>query len=150
MILDQNSSIQTKKFKEGSKNTLPDTRPRIFKEVHSVSEQHHFPFCIEWSLAKSPLIITSRLPDPKLGKNTHRVLILQCPVLSHFSCVRLFASPWTVAHQAPLSVGFSRQGYWTGLPCHPPGDLPDPGIKLTSPASPTLASRFFTTSATWE
>ena len=43
-------------------------------------------------------------------------------VLSHFSCVRLFATPWTVAHQAPLSTGFSRQGYWSGLPCPPPGD----------------------------
>ena len=42
--------------------------------------------------------------------------------------------PWTVAHQAPLSVGFPRQEYWSGLPCPPPEDLPDPGIKLTSPA----------------
>ena len=45
-------------------------------------------------------------------------------VLSLFSCVRLFVSPWTVAHQAPLSVGFSRQEYWSGLPDSPPGDLP--------------------------
>ena len=48
--------------------------------------------------------------------------------LSH---VRLFATPWTVAHQAPLSMGFSRQEYWSGLPC-PPGDFPDPGIEPTS------------------
>ena len=48
----------------------------------------------------------------------------------------------TVAHQAPLSMGFSRQGYWSGLPCLPPGDLPDPGIE---PASPVLTGRFFTT-----
>ena len=65
-------------------------------------------------------------------------------------CVRFFATPWTVAHQAPLSMGFSQQEYWSGLPFLPPGDLPDLGIKLTSPESPALAGRFFTTSATWE
>ena len=47
---------------------------------------------------------------------------------------RFFATPWTVAHQAPLSMGFSRQQYWSGLPFHPPGDLPDPGFKPESPA----------------
>ena len=52
--------------------------------------------------------------------------------------------------QAPLSMGFSRQGYWSGLPCHPPGDLPVPGIETVSLISPALAGRFFTTSATWE
>ena len=50
------------------------------------------------------------------------------------SRVRLFATPWTVAHQAPPSMGFSRQEYWSGLPFPPPGDLPDPGIELRSPA----------------
>ena len=55
-------------------------------------------------------------------------------MLSWFSRVRLFAAPWTVARQAPLSMGFSRQEYWGGLPCPPPGDLPDPGIKPESPA----------------
>ena len=54
------------------------------------------------------------------------------------SCVRLFASPWTVAYQAPLSMGYSRQEYWNGLPFPPPGDLPDPGIKFASLVSPTL------------
>ena len=53
-------------------------------------------------------------------------------VLSHFSYVRLFATPWTIAYQAPLSMGFSRQEYWSGLPCSPPGNLPDPGMKLES------------------
>ena len=51
-------------------------------------------------------------------------------MLSHFSRVQFFATPWTVAHQAPLFMGFSRQEYWSGLPCPPPGDLPDPGIEL--------------------
>ena len=50
----------------------------------------------------------------------------------------------TVAHQGPLSAGFSRQEYWSGLPCPPPGDLPDPGNKLTSHASPELQVDFFT------
>ena len=66
-------------------------------------------------------------------------------VLSRFICVHLFATPWTIALQAPLSMRFSRQEYWSGLPCLPPGDLPNPGIKLTSLVSPALAGRFFTT-----
>ena len=56
---------------------------------------------------------------------------------SELSCslsrVRLFATLWTVAHQAPLSMGFSRQEYWSGLPFLSPGDLPDPGIEHRSP-----------------
>ena len=57
---------------------------------------------------------------------------------------------WTVAHQAPLSMGFSRQEYWSGLPCPSPGDLPHLGIEPKSLMSPALAGGFFTTSATWE
>ena len=53
-------------------------------------------------------------------------------VLCHFSSVQFFATPWTVAHQASLSIEFSRQEYWTGLSCPPPGDLPDPGIEPAS------------------
>ena len=55
--------------------------------------------------------------------------------MKSLSRVRLFATPWTVAYQAPLSMGFSRQGYWSGLPFPSPEDLPDPGIE---PMSPTL------------
>ena len=51
-----------------------------------------------------------------------------------FSCVQLFATPWTVTYQAPLSMGFSRQEYWSGLPFPSPGDLPDPGTEPVSPA----------------
>ena len=71
-------------------------------------------------------------------------------VLSSFSCVWLFVTIWTVAHQGPLSMGFFRQEYWNGLLCPPSGDLPDQGIKPTSFTSPTLAGGFCTTSATWE
>ena len=83
-----------------------------------------------------------------LGCGSHLLLLLL--LLSRFSRVRLFATLWTVALQAPLSMGFSRQEYWSGLPCPAPGDLPNPGIEPTSLMSPALAGRFFTTSATWE
>ena len=73
---------------------------------------------------------------------TFCVTTLCCAVLSH---VQLFATPWTVAHQAPLSTGFSRQEYWSGLPFPSPGDLPDPGSQPTSLASPALVGGFCTT-----
>ena len=66
------------------------------------------------------------------------------------SRVRLFATQWTVVPQAPLSMGLSRQEYWSGLPFPSPRDLPNPGIKPTSLTSPALAGRFFTISTTWE
>ena len=69
-------------------------------------------------------------------------------VLSHFSRVQLFAASWTVACQSPLSMGFSRQEYWSGLPCPPPGDLLDPGIEPGSLESPALAGGFFFNSMT--
>ena len=71
-------------------------------------------------------------------------------VRAHSLSVRLFATSWVVAGQAPLSMGFSRQEYWSGLVFSPPGDLPDPGIKPTSLTSPALAGRFFSTSTTSE
>ena len=71
-------------------------------------------------------------------------------VLSHFSHVQLCETPWTVAFQAPLCVGFSRQEYWSGLLCSPPGDIPDPGTEPMSLMSPALAGEFFTISSTWE
>ena len=61
-------------------------------------------------------------------------------LLSH---VQFFETPWTVACQSPLSMKFSRQEYWSGLPFPCPGDLPNPGIEPGSPASPALAGGFF-------
>ena len=55
-----------------------------------------------------------------------------------------FATPWTVAHQTPLSMAFPRQEYWSGLPWPAPGDLPNPGIEPSSLMSPALTGRFFT------
>ena len=71
-------------------------------------------------------------------------------MLSHFSCVRLFAIPSTIAYQAPLSMGFSGREYWSGLPCPSPGDLPDPGIEPMVLRSLALAGRLFTTRTTWK
>ena len=64
---------------------------------------------------------------------------------SHFSCARLFATLWPVARQAPLSMGFSRQEYWSGLPFAPAGGLPDPGMEPRSPETPALMGGFSTT-----
>ena len=65
-------------------------------------------------------------------------------VLSHLCHDQLSVTPWTVTHQVPLSMGFSRQEYWSGLPCPSPGDLSDPGME------PALVTGFFTASTTWE
>ena len=86
-----------------------------------------------------------RLYDIIMMDTCHYACMLSC-----FSCVWLFATPWTVACQAPLFMGFSRQEYWRGLPFLPPGGLPDPGIEPESLKSPALAGGFFTTSTTWE
>ena len=72
-------------------------------------------------------------------------LIIRMYGAQSLSRVQLFAISWTVAPQAPLSLGFSRQEYWSGLSFPSPGDLPNPGIEPTSPASPELAGRFFIT-----
>ena len=66
--------------------------------------------------------------------------LIGCMCISLFakSCISLFAIPWIVAHQAPLTTGLSRQEYWSRLPCSSPGDFPDPGIKPLSPVSPAL------------
>ena len=70
--------------------------------------------------------------------------------LSHLSRVQLFVTLWTVSNQAPLSMGFSRQGYWSGLTHPPPGDLPNPGTEPASLMSPALAVMFFIPSTTSE
>ena len=89
----------------------------------------------EWELNKD-----AKFREYLHWRSTCRVWVCVC-------CVQLFVVPWTVTCQAPLSVGFPRQEYWSGSAFPTPADLPSPGIKLTSPA---LAGRFFTTSTTWE
>ena len=79
------------------------------------------------------------------------VCVCLCLCLLHcFSPVQLIVTPWTVAHQAPLSMGFFRQEYWSGLPVPTPEDLPNPGIELASPGFPALEGGFYITSPTWE
>ena len=95
---------------------------------------------LQYSCLENPMVVYSPWDHKESDTTEH--------TLRHFSHVQLFATPWTVACQAPLSMGFSRQRYL--LPFPPPGDLPDPGIEPTSPVSPALAGEFFTTSATWE
>ena len=82
--------------------------------------------------------------DPVCGRQGYNIkhTVLWAQSLGR---VWLSATPWTVARQAPLSMEFSRQGRWSGLPCPPPGDLTNPGIKPVSLVSPALAGVFFTT-----
>ena len=82
---------------------------------------------------------------PRIGWRGPHLRTASACLLSHSSHVPLFVALWTAARQAPLSVGSSRQEYWSGLPCPPLGDLPDPDIKPMSLTSPALAGRFFTT-----
>jgi len=87
---------------------------------------------------------------PKFSTNWEKRWKSNMCVLSCFSLVWLLATPWTVALQAPLSMEFSRQEYWSELPWPSSGDLPNPGIEPVSLKSPALAGGFFTSSATWE
>ena len=92
-----------------------------------------------WPLAWMSL---SWFPGSLIRSGHSRAVKVKVKPLSH---VQLFATPWTVVCQATLSVGFSRQEYWSGLPCPPPGDLPNPGME---PRSPALQVNAFTIWAT--
>ena len=105
------------------------------------------------SKGSSGIIIANLIMHFFTRKNTFLLdFRLSCPdacfpcLLSRFSHVWLFVSLWTVTLRTPLSMQFSRKEYWSGLPYHPPGDLPDPGTDLASLMSPALASGFLTTS----
>ena len=78
------------------------------------------------------------------------VYVFVCTYAHTKSQSSFFAAPWTIVHQAPLSMEFFRQDYWSGLPFPPSGDLPGPRITPTPLASPALAGEFFTTSANLE
>ena len=114
----------------------------------------------EYSLELSPSFLAGLVPTPSMPRHLDSGPCLPRPLLfplllsaytgfpyamlSCLSHVWLLANLKTVAFQAPLSMGFSRQEYWSGLLCPPPGDLPDPGIEPMSPVSPALAGGFFT------
>ena len=84
------------------------------------------------------------------SKPPHPHLLQKGVLLSHFSHVGFFTTLGTVAPQIPLSMGFSRQEYWSGVPCPSPADLPEPGIKPAYLMSPAMTGGLFTTSAAWE
>ena len=107
-------------------NPEVDVYVEVFSFLFYFSGIYFLPFCV------SPVITHYR---------SCKLFSLVCAVLS---CIWLFSTPRTVAHQVPLSLEFSRHEYWSGLPFSSPGDLPDPGIEPMSPASPALASGFFT------
>ena len=86
----------------------------------------------------------------RLSDSSLRCFLMAMQLLLSRSVVSDSVSLWTVPGWAPLTVEFSRQEYWIGLPLPIPGDLPDPGIEPSSLASPALVGRFFTTTATWE
>ena len=81
-----------------------------------------------------------KLTHLQTTRNLHVMCMCECSVMSDS-----FATPWTIVHQAPLSMGLSWQEHWSGLSFLPPRDLPNPGIEAMSPIAPALASRFLTT-----
>ena len=117
-----------------------------YKEFGHSSILSSLDFTEKWTESDKLPLASSRPDFVLCSPNPSLFLFAQlCMHAQSLSYVRLFVTPWTVAHQAPLSMGFSRQEYWSGLPFPPPGDLPDSGIEPTSPVSPALAGRFFTT-----
>ena len=108
---------------------FPDSRYTILKHLFLIIS----PSCLYgiW------FSLSAKHPNPSV-----------CCVPSHLNHVQPFATPWTVAHQAPLSMGFFPKEYWSGLSCPPSGELPNPGIQHASLMSPELAGEFFTTSTT--
>ena len=109
---------------------------------------NYFPFCFHRNRQQK---LHYRLHKHKVLMQSFKQLLLQLSLCCVCSVVSNSAVPWTVARQAPLSMGFSRQEYWSGLPFPPSGGLPNPGMEPTSLKSAALASKFLTTTrAIWE
>ena len=114
------------------------TRPRFWKD-----QQQSWPMSL--CLNSLNVWVLGRIPTISTGTKTTRLLALageSACVLSH---VWFFVTPWIIAHQVPLSLGFSWQEYWSGFPFPSPGDLPDPRIEPVSLASCAWTDRFFIT-----
>ena len=127
-------------------------RSRTFRGSRSAISHRRLEQTPEQSGLKNQKSLSCKSPyEPTKFSHPLVQAFLNCAhVLSRFSHVWLFATPWAVACQAPLSVGFSRPEYWSGLPCPPPMDLPNPGMESLYLISPALAGRLFTTSTAWE
>ena len=106
----------------------------------SFSEEHNFPHL--------GLLVTCRPGIIQLSEGSDWLLLARHMSANPLQLCLTFMTLWTVAHQAPLCMGFSRREYWSGVLCPTPGHLPDPGVELASLMSPALARRFFTTSTT--
>ena len=112
-----------------------------------IRDKWNRPESLEIELHKySQMIFNKGVTTIKWSKESLQQIVLDVDMLGGFSSVQFFVTLWTVAHQVPLSVGFSRQEYRSGLLCPPSGNLPNPGIEPTSLTSPALTSRFLTTS----
>ena len=126
--------------RERSKAKMGMAKSDLWQEtLEALEPEWQHSFAHFWGKGSTFCILksVSRLPWAILGNYAQ--------VLSRCGPVWFFVTLLTVAHKAPLSMGFSRQGYWSGLLCPPPEDLPNPGIKPKSLTSPALADRFFTT-----
>ena len=114
---------------------------QLYVHTYLLSSWVFFPFGSPREMSRAPLPIC----------RFSLIVYFMCVcALSRFSHIQLFVTPWTVAHQAPLSGGFSRPEYWSGFSHSPPGDLLDSGIEPLSLTSPALAGSFFTSRATCE
>ena len=115
---------------------------------HSVGhDRHDLAAAAESNSNQDRLTPVKEETNRSVKQNKKPMCMCMC-MQSHFSHVQLFATLWTVARQAPLSVGSSRQENWSELPCPPPGDIPDPGIEPASLKPPALAGGFFISSTT--
>ena len=125
---------------------------RLHRRRKSITEGHRYFFLsLKVYFPNLLLFLTAFTWNQYLLLHSHQNGHITCTCMpSCFSRVQLFATPWTIAPQAPLSVGFSRREHWSVLPSPPSGDLPDPGMKSVSLMSPALAGRFCITSATGE
>ena len=109
----------------------------------------HGPYCRQFNLSLSLIMPTDFLLI-SVHLDSRQLLEWSSVRVYMLSHIQLFLTPWTIAGQAPLSMEFSRQEYWSRLPFLPPEDLPNPGIKPASPEFPALAGRFFIISTIWE
>ena len=136
---------------------LESGKCKINVPKQSGSSENPLPGC---KLPNSPCILTHSRAErgSKLSCAFHKGIhpihegssLMRVCVLSRFSRVWLFVTLWAVARQAPLSKGFSKQEYWSRLPCPPPGDLPDPGMEPVSLTSTCISQQVLYTGTTWE